>query len=487
MTWGFYGRKIELARLQEILSRKRWFFVKVIGRRRIGKTTLIQQALQTTGHSKVFYVQIPDSGPAGVVSSVVDAMDTFGIDPGRFVRPRSLSEFVKTISDLARAGYVVALDEFQYFNRDRLSDFPSRLQNEVDALSADASKVPGGLLVLGSIQTEIQALLENQSAPLFNRTTDELDLSHLDIASVIEILRTHADASPERLLFLWTLFEGVPKFYRDCYEQGVLASDREALLRKIFFESSSPLRTEADNWFLKELSGRYDVVLKYVARHEGCNNGDVTEHVRQMSQDTKEQVAGYLKILIERYRLIDRKLPVFAKPQARGGRYYIADNFLAAWLAAIANPVSAIVFSPIEKLVENASTRLREVEGFAFEKLIAALYEERSRKGVGDFSLTSRITGYWNSKDTEIDLVAIDEEGKRIRFGTCKRSEDRLIRDIGDFSGHIERFLRAFKPYRSWRIERIGFAPVLSPTVRKALADVGVLAQDLANLTDALG
>ena len=48
MAWGFYGRNDELRQVQKILSRKRWFFAKMTGRRRIGKTTLIQQAIEST-------------------------------------------------------------------------------------------------------------------------------------------------------------------------------------------------------------------------------------------------------------------------------------------------------------------------------------------------------------------------------------------------------------------------------------------------------
>ena len=303
MTWGFYGRHAELKQLGEILARGRWFFVKVTGRRRIGKTTLIQQALPASGR-RVFYVQIPDSGPAGVISAVADALDTFQVDPAISRRPTSLRELALTIGELARHGYLVALDEFQYFNRDRLREFCSHLQEVVDELTAVASSVTGGLLVLGSIQTEINALLEDHSAPLFNRTTDEIRLGHLDIESLVALLGAHAEPTPERLLFLWNLFEGVPKFYRDCYEQGVLGAGRRDLLEKAFFLSSSPLRTEADNWFLKELHGRYDVVLKYIARHSGCLHGDLIQHVRDMSSETSEQVGGYLKILIERYQMI---------------------------------------------------------------------------------------------------------------------------------------------------------------------------------------
>ena len=66
-----------------------------------------------------------------------------------------------------------------------------------------------------------------------------------------------------------------------------------------------------------------------------------------MSLDRDEQVAGYLKVLIERYRLVGRRQPVFAKPTARSGRYCLTDNFLEAWLAVLANPVSAVAFAPV--------------------------------------------------------------------------------------------------------------------------------------------
>lgn len=486
MPWGFYGRSDELRLTSQIISRNRWFFAKMTGRRRIGKTTLIQHAIQSAGGKPVFYVQIPDSAPAGVLSAVDDALESFGVPAEQFPRPTTLAEFARLIGLMSRAGYIVVLDEFQYFIRAHLLPFCSSLQAEVDALSAQADQVPGGLIVLGSVHTEMTALLEDRAAPLFNRTTDEIELSHLDIASVLAILREHADTSPERLLFLWTLFEGVPKFYRDCYEQGVLAGDRATLLRRIFFESSSPLRTEAENWFLKELRGRYDVVLKFIARHRGCMHADLQEHVRQVSGDRSEQVGGYLTTLIDRYRLIEKQLPIFAKPTARKTRYYLTDNFLQVWLAALASPVAALNFRPVEDLVATADQRLFDVEGKALEKLVAHLYEERSRKGVGDFPLTHRINGYWDRGGTEIDLVALNETDKVIRFGSCKRSADKLVADVPVFDGHVQRFLDQFPEYNAWRIERVSLAPHVPADVRGPLEAQGRLVEDLAVLTENL-
>ena len=399
-------------------------------------------------------------------------------------RVSNLAELAKLLGKLAEAGMIVALDEFQYFHRKQLSDFCSLLQAEVDRLAARSSEVKGGLIVLGSLHAEMTALLEDRDAPLFNRTTDRLELGHLDIASILEILRAHADEDPYRLLFLWNLFEGVPKFYRDAFEQGVLGADRADHLRRMFFSSSSPLRGEADNWFLRELRGRYDMILQHLARHPGCTNADIEAAIAQVSRPGEvKQVGGYLKILTERYRMIERRSPIFAKTKARSGRYYIRDNFLRAWLSALQRPVSATAFRPLDELIAQADERLALVEGYALEDLSGQLYEERSRLGLGDFPLSERIQGYWDRGDVEIDLVAINESEKRIRFGTCKRNPERLTPSVAALKSGAEAFLRSHSRFQSWKTEFVAIAPSIPPEIRAALVAHQVIAEDVRDLT----
>lgn len=481
--WSFYGRRSELQQMQRILERRRWFFLQISGRRRIGKTALIQEALRAAGVAKTLYIQIPDSDPAGVVAACNGYLETFGIEE----RISSLAGLAQMIGRLASLGYVVALDEFQYFHRKQLADFCSLLQAEVDSLSARAADVPGGLIVLGSLHAEMTALLENRDAPLFNRTTDTLELGHLDIASLLEMLRAHADDDPSRLLFLWNLFEGVPKFYRDAYEQGVLNADRRTLLRSLFFSSSSPLRNEADNWFLRELRGRYDMVLQYVAKHPGCSNAEIEAAMADLSGPGEaRQIGGYLKILSDRYRMIERRLPVFSPAKARSGRYYIRDNFLRAWLSALQRPVTAVAFRPVEGLIAQADSRLAEVEGYAMEDLAGQLYEERSRLGLGDFPLSQCIRGYWDRSDVEIDLVAVNEDEERIRFGTCKRNPERLLESVPGLQRSTARFLALHARFKSWRIEYVAIAPIISAKISDALSAHGVSPQSLRDLTRGL-
>ena len=58
--WSFYGRRPELEQLEQVLARGRWFFMQISGRRRIGKTTLIQQALRRVGITRTFLARKMD-------------------------------------------------------------------------------------------------------------------------------------------------------------------------------------------------------------------------------------------------------------------------------------------------------------------------------------------------------------------------------------------------------------------------------------------
>jgi hypothetical protein len=68
-----------------------------------------------------------------------------------------------------------------------------------------------------------------------------------------------------------------------------------------------------------------------------------------------------------------------------------------------------------ERVLEKAKPRSETLEGFSFEKLIRQLHVECSRKGKGDFPITSIEVGFWNrarsiDRLVEIDIVALNKE-----------------------------------------------------------------------------
>lgn len=505
MSWKFYGRSLELESLRKLLMQPRWFFCAISGRRRIGKTSLIRQALQTLPQARnAVYLQVPDSDERDVVAVFVDALQAaqpLGLPQS--VKPDALhrfSDMARTIGELCRAGWVVILDEFQYFNRKSLSAFPSLLQAEVDILTGTAT---GGLFVLGSIHTEMTALLEDLGSPLYARVTDRMALDHWDFATLFAVFADQGVTQPQDWLALWGLFEGVPKFYRDCAHQGVFdahsadAAQADAGLRAIealFFSTSAPLLEEAGTWFMRELRGASVSILRLLSQQQPCGHQQLSEAYAQSFADAKS-FANYLTVLIDRYRLVERLQPVFVQTTgSRQARYQISDNFLAAWLAAIEPGVQAARVQPLARALQMVATRLATHEGIVFERMVRKLMAETSRRGVGDFALTDIVTGYWNrprdaARLIEIDIVAVNETDKVVRFGSCKRSDTKhTAESLKKFEQHLGDFLStsAGRRFTGWTQQRALYAPQFSAAKRQSLTPQGYLCVDLPDFHRAL-
>lgn len=496
-SWKFYGRNTELDTMRRLLSQPRWFFCAISGRRRIGKTSLIREALQSLPQAtQAVYLQVPDSDERDVVSVFADALTAaapLGLPVG--VQPHTLrrfSDMAKAIGALCRAGWVVILDEFQYFNRKSLSAFTSLLQAEVDQLTGSAQ---GGIFVLGSIHTEMTALLEDRSSPLYARVTDRMALDHWDFGTLFQVFEDQGVTEPEDWLSVWGLFEGVPKFYRDCANQGVFAPGAEAskthlgmrAVEALFFSASAPLVEEAGTWFMRELRGASVSILRLLAQQQPCAHQQLSDAYQQTTGDEKP-IANYLNTLIDRYRLIERQQPVFAQTTgSRQARYQISDNFLAAWLAAVEPGVQAARVQPMQRALDITAQKLATHEGHVFERMVRKLMAEASRAAVGDFALTELVTGYWNrprdaARLIEIDIVALNETERTVRFGSCKRSElkhDRV--SLAKTEQHIQDFLATSsgKRFKGWKQERALYAPRFTPAHRQTLHQQGWTCVDL--------
>jgi AAA+ ATPase superfamily predicted ATPase len=76
-TWGFYGRADELAELGRMVRAQRWFFCRLEGRRRIGKTTLLSQLAKSIPdlESRLIYMQVPDSDERDVAVTLRRAIE----------------------------------------------------------------------------------------------------------------------------------------------------------------------------------------------------------------------------------------------------------------------------------------------------------------------------------------------------------------------------------------------------------------------------
>ena len=333
--WGFYGRAEPLAELSRIVSSGRWFFCRIEGRRRIGKTSLLSQLAKgdRSLSERLIYMQVPDSDERDVAAAFQRALTDCDHSLAQSLST-SVVDFpsmARAVGALCREGLVVVIDEFQYFTRAALGSFNSFLQAEVDLLRGSPVK-HGGLFVLGSLHADMNQLLEDKGAPLYGRLTQRIRLDHWEFGDLLDVFRSQGVAAPSQWLTLWTFFEGVPKFYHDAFEQDLyrVGPERFAdeVLTRMFLRSSSPLSEEADTWFLRELRGRSLSMLTFLADHAGCSHAELLAGVG--SPEEKTQVGVYLGRLVANYEMISRLNPVFSEGKNRNARYYIADNLSAS-------------------------------------------------------------------------------------------------------------------------------------------------------------
>lgn len=489
--WSFYGRTEELGNLLARMRQRRWFFGTIRGRRRVGKTALVQQALRTLQDDHpddvpCLLVQLPDSTP-------VDLATVFhnGVREARLEKriqgltpSHGLPSVARAVGALCSSGVVVVLDEFQTCHGGPLRGLPSLLQAEVDRLQDH--NVSGGLLLLGSVQSEMEALLNDRHAPLFGRTTFEILLEPWELETVFDVCREHHAINPERCLTLWTLFGGVPKYWRHYAELGDdvhAIPDWEPWAQQVcehlFLRSDAPLREEGESLLTGELRRNYVALLRAVAERGPRTHAELREVMPELS------LGPYLKALVHDLRLVEKQDPVFAE-QRRRGRYAVSDPFLLAWLNVIQPSCQAARIEPVARVAQRLAARLSTLEGLAFERMVRDATEAWSRAG-GDFTITDRVRGYWNRPhrdrvSVEIDLIAWNDHDELVRFGSCKRNaakHDRLA--LRDFRQNAELFLRSStgSRFQRWQQEFALYASAFSSEQRDKLESEGYICHDI--------
>ena len=491
--WAFYGRREELGSLLETVRRPRWFFGAIRGRRRIGKTALIQQALKTVSEDepagpRVLLVRIPDSSPADFAAVFHSALSEtrLAADAGT-EEIHDLPAIAAAVGSLCSRGTIVVLDEFQVCHRGPLSGFPSLLQEQVDRLQD--RNAAGGLIVLGSVQAEMEALLHDRRAPLFGRTTFELTLGPWDLATIFEVCRDHGADDPARCLTLWTLFGGVPKYWRHFAETDGLDTVPEwepwaqQVCERLFLRSGAPFREEGEGLLARELRRNYLAILRTLAERPSSTHAELQDALPELS------LGPYLNAVTNDLRLVERKLPIFAGERQRRARYTISDQFLCAWLRVMQPACQAARILPAPRVAQRALAALSTLEGHAFERMVGEATEAASRAGAPDFPITDRVAGYWNRPQTqpgsvEIDFIAWNAEQRRVRFASCKRNPDRHnAASLRGFRDHVERFLATAvgKRFTGWQHQFALFAPRFSRQQRARLEADDWVCRDLVD------
>lgn len=438
----FYGRTEEIAALQKHLDLVKETaasrMVVVYGRRRVGKTTLVNEAFRNVDVTYLYFF-VAGSGKEELMARwKAKIVEVFGLK--RESNISSLADFIAWVMELSEHRPVVLVfDECQELEKHE-PGFYSALQNIWDQNKNTSQTL---LILSGSVLSAIKKIFGDHSEPLFGRPDDFQRISAFPVSVIREIAQ---DFNPELsgmdLLLTYAATGGVARYLELLAPTTQFRYDD--ILNFIFGRMGGTYRDEADIYLNNEFRAEshiYQIILWAIAQGR-TKRSEIQDVVKNTN------VSPYLQRL-EIFGLIKRIEPFGSRTETKH-RFEINDLFLKFWRLFVMGNCDDINQNQGARVVRRITPLLPEYLGHVLEQWFR---QELLESGRWD-----AVGAWWDRKgEHEIDLIAVDEIDKRILFGEAKL-DPKKFNEI-KLRMKAEAFLQVNPQYRSWSMFFRGFSP----------------------------
>ncbi|MDD6894545.1 MAG: ATP-binding protein [Prevotellaceae bacterium] len=430
----FYDREKEIAELRRLdaLAEHSAQLTVLIGRRRIGKTTLMTHALDGQPYLYFFV------GKKAEQLQCIDFQQQVESVLGLHIhgQANSVAAILEELMIYARnAKVTLIIDEFQ-----RLADIDEGIISNIQKVwdkYHEQSHIH--LIACGSIYSMMRKIFEDRREPLFGRKTARIDLKPFSTDVIKQILSDHNPSyTSEDLLMLYAITGGVAKYVAQLMDEG--CKTWEDMLNTVCRPSSIFIE-EGTELLVGEFGRKYQIyysILQLIAKG-------------MTSQAEIDGIVGknsgrYLDTLETEYSLIAKRRPMWAKPNSQGVKYYIDDCFLMFWFRFIEANRTMVELGKFDLLGETIRQEYAQFSGIVLEKYFRQQYGERGR--------VTEVSHWWDSKGgNEIDLIAIEKLDRRATVAEVKRNPRK-------FSAHTleEKYQYIKSHLRSYQVELKGLS-----------------------------
>lgn len=387
----FYNRFRELAALQDRYERGEAELVVVYGRRRVGKSALLQQLC--SGKPHLYFV-------AGQVTEQENLNEFYEVMrqhwPDRTNEGVELKNWEAAFNEVVRAAgnerLIVIIDEFPYLCEEN-PGLPSLLQRWWDRVGKSTHLF---LVLTGSTVAFMEREVLSEKSPLFGRRTSQVHLHPLLPWEAALFFEGLPDADERMTLF--GVLGGVPAYL----ERFAPGSDWRWRIQKEVFHPQGFFYEEVPLLLRMELRriNIYLSVLKTIAF--GATR---LSEIATKTRVSVSSLPNYLSIMQE-LDLIHRETPFMDKnpEKSRRGIYRIRDPFIAFWCRFVLPYRSMIEAGQAESLYQSVVQRdLATYLGLWFEE--ACRLYVLHRWGVYHGAPALRAGRMWG-KNYEIDILA---------------------------------------------------------------------------------
>ena len=356
------GREAELERLEKLYKSNQFEFLVMYGRRRVGKTTILQEF--ASRHKVIFYSAQEKNDSLNLQDFSQAVQQTLD---GHFIAPfPSWKEAFSYITKKTQSSRtVLIIDEFPFMAGTNPS-VKSILQHEIDH---EWSKKEILLILCGSSVSFMVNQIMGYESPLYGRTTSVMEILPFDYLDSGKFFPFYSN---EEKLTAYGILGGIPRYLNAFSPKRSIQEnlEKEILANGAFLndEPMTVLRAE-----LRE-PNIYNSILEAIAR--GYNR--VTEIADCIHED-KGKCGKYLATLLE-IRLVEKRTPCGEPDNSRKAVYLLSDPFYRFWYHYIfANKSYYDLLGPVEA-AEEIMRELPEFMGTAFEEICRQYLIRQAKK-----------------------------------------------------------------------------------------------------------
>ena len=417
----FAGRQEELEELKRIrkMSRNESRFTVIAGRRRVGKTELVEQALND-GESPYLYFLLSRRSEKDLCQLLQEEV-TKAFPHAILGSAERFAQIFETVMQASvDTPLTLVIDEFQEFDWINPAIFTD-IQGVWDRLHKKAHL---NLVVCGSVDRMMNRIFFSQNEPLYGRNTGKISLQPFSTSLLKEIFRQASPKGTNRdLLALWTMTGGVARYVEIFVDDAALT--RVKMLRTAFCLSSSYVdegRVALGEEFGKDC-GVYFSILSAIA----SGRTSYAEIRNAVGAD----VGGQLTKLENVYSFVQKVQPYRERSATKNFLYQIDDEFFRFWFRFVLKYQHLLAQKQFEAVRTVVDRDFDVFAGRALERYFKMKFLEEGRY--------TRIGGWWDRKgENEIDLVCENELTGALDFYEVKTTAARFSR--GDLEAKVASF-----------------------------------------------
>ena len=418
----FIGRKREITALDKLYNSNKFEFAVIYGRRRVGKTALINHFIDDK--ESIYFMGVESNEKQNLENFSKSIIEySSGIEAeNSFLSFQDALEYVFKLSERKRL--ILVIDEYPYVARSSKS-LASTLQLLIDKYK-DTSKLM--LILCGSSMSYMEDEVLAYKSPLYGRRTAQMKIFPFSFDEACRYLKNYSD---EDKALAYGIVGGTPQYLLQIDDRLSIEDN----IKNTYLNPISFLYEEPTNFLKQEV--REPAIYMAIITAIAVGASRMSDISNKVGEDSNI-CANYLKSLIN-LGIIKKETP-YGEKSSRKSIYSIEDNMFRFWYRFVPGNNSIIMRGAADIVYKRIEPQLPEYMGAVFEEICKQYLWNLLLNGNSPVEF-SELGRWWGNdpiekKQTEIDIMG-EQDKKTALFGECKWINEKV--DLGVLETLIKR------------------------------------------------